>query len=346
MTVSKIEALGTRVFLERLLGIYCIIFNLNTLTLEIKNSKVNLDHPGFMNRPKLLITGAGGFLGWYLCQAARSQWDVYGTIHRNPVAIPGITLFKINLLDQGELIGLMQQIRPDAVIHAAALSRLNDCQNLPDLSFAVNVRASLNLADCCRELEIPCVFTSTDQVFNGLHPPYKETDPVSPINLYGEHKVLAEMGMRSHNPQTIICRMPLMFGMTPHAQSFLQPFVKTLQAGQPLQLFTDEVRTPVSGRSAAQGILLALQHRPDYLHLGGPERISRHQLGRMLVHILNLPETLIQTCQQADVPMVASRPADVSLDSTVAFELGYEPGFLEPELKILLLELRHLSFRL
>jgi dTDP-4-dehydrorhamnose reductase len=286
-----------------------------------------------MTRKKLFITGASGFLGWHLCKVAQLDWDVYGAVNCNPLDCPGITVLPINLTDQHALKGLMKKLRPDAVIHAAALSRPNDCQRNPEESFAVNVQASLNLADYCSALEIPCVFTSTEQVFDGFNPPYAETEIVSPINLYGEHKVMAEEGMRSRNPRTIVCRMPLMFGVTPHAPSFLQSFVSTLQAGKGLKLFTDEVRTPVSGQAAAQGILLALKQGPSCLHLGGTERISRYDFGKVLAKVLGCSEALLQACEQADVPMTAPRPADVSLDSSLAFKLGYCPDSIEAELQ-------------
>jgi dTDP-4-dehydrorhamnose reductase len=286
-----------------------------------------------MTRKKLLITGASGFLGWHLCKAAQVDWQVYGAVNRNTLDCPGTTVLPIDLTDRQALRDLILDLRPNAVIHAAALSRSNDCQNNPDESFAVNVQASLNLAQYCGELKIPCVFTSTDLVFDGLNPPYAETAPASPVNLYGEHKVMAEEGMRACNPKTIVCRMPLMFGVSPHAPSFLQSFVNTLQVGKTLKLFTDEIRTPVSGYTAAQGILLALKQDLSCLHLGGQERLSRYEFGRVLAKVLNCSEDLLQACQQADVPMAAPRPKDVSLDSSLAFKLGYRSVSVEAELK-------------
>lgn len=286
-----------------------------------------------MTQKKLFITGASGFLGWHLCKVAQSDWDVYGAVNCNSIDCPGITVLQLDLTHQHSLKSLMQDLRPDAVIHAAALSRPNDCQSNPDESFAVNVRASLNLAEYCGAVEIPCVFTSTDQVFDGLNPPYDENAPVSPINRYGEHKIMAEDGMKERNPKTIVCRMPLMFGVAPHAPSFLQSFVNTLQEGRSLNLFTDEIRTPVSGQTAAQGILLALKQEPSCLHLGGLERISRYDFGKVLAKVLNCSEELLEACQQADIPMAAPRPADVSLDSSLAFQLGYRPGSVAAELQ-------------
>ena len=141
-------------------------------------------------------------------------------------------------------------------------------------------------------LSIPYVFTSTDLVFDGLNPPYKETDPVSPVNLYGEQKVMAERGILVRYPVAAICRMPLMFGVaTPPATSFMQPFMQTLREGKELSLFTDEFRTPVSGKTAAQGLLLALAIS-GIIHLGGKERVSRYDFGRLLIEVLQLPNGL------------------------------------------------------
>ncbi|HBW58545.1 MAG TPA: NAD(P)-dependent oxidoreductase [Oscillatoriales bacterium UBA8482] len=286
---------------------------------------------------KLLITGASGFLGWHLCQLAQTQWQVYGLTHSKAINLANINLLKTDLTNIQALKTLFQEIKPDAVIHAAAQSQPNFCQQYPDISYQINVIASLAIANLCAEFNIPCVFTSTDLVFNGLNPPYTETDPVSPISYYGEQKVLAEQGMLERYPRTLICRMPLMFGDVPnHATSFIQPFIKTLKQEKVLNLFVDEFRTPVGGSSAAKGLLLALETTSGILHLGGKERISRYEFGLLMADILDLPKHLIQPGYQADIKMFAPRPPDVSLDSSKAFNLGYQPLLIEKELSRLL----------
>lgn len=282
---------------------------------------------------KLLVTGASGFLGWNLCQLAKFDWQIDGTYWTHEVHLPGINFVKIDLSDWQALKQLLADIQPDAIVHLAAQSQPNFCQKNPDISYQVNVTSSVNLANLAAELQIPFVFTSTDLVFDGTHPPYTESDRVCPINIYGEHKVKAEQEILRIYPNSVICRMPLMFGLpSPASQSFIQPFIETLKAGKPLSLFEDEMRSPVSATTAAQGILIALEKcRGEILHLGGKKSVSRYQFGLIMAEQLGLPIDNITTCLQADVPMPAPRPKDVSLNSTKAYGLSYQPPNLRTE---------------
>lgn len=283
---------------------------------------------------KLLVTGASGFLGWNLCHIAQDKWQVVGTYFSHEVKISGATLFQVDLRDFAALDRLFQQVQPDAVIHAAAASKPNFCQTHPEESYRINVGVAINIARLCGERSIPCAFTSTDLVFDGQNPFYKESDPICPINYYGEHKVIAEQKMREIYPAIALCRMPLMFGApSPVSSSFLQGMVSNLKASKEINLFTDEFRTPASARAASQGLLLAIEKQVSgILHLGGKERISRYDFGLLLAEILELPAALIKPGKQADVEMVAPRSPDTSLDSGKAFVLGYQPLSLREEL--------------
>ncbi|MCG8367471.1 MAG: NAD(P)-dependent oxidoreductase [Pseudanabaenales cyanobacterium] len=286
---------------------------------------------------KLWVTGASGFLGWSLCQLAKQDWSVYGVYCSKPLEAPGIRLNQLDLQDLQALKQYFKVIRPEAAIHTAAQSKPNICQIQPDETYPINVTASVNLAKLCAEAEIPYVFTSTDLVFDGQNPPYRESDPPCPINHYGEQKAIAEAEILAAYPLAAVCRMPLMFGArTPTAQSFIQPFLKTLRAGKELTLFTDEFRTPVSATTAAKGLLLALEKVHGRIHLGGQERISRYEFGQLLVEVGQFSPRQLRPCLQQDVPMPAPRPKDVSMDSAKAFALGYTPSLLKPELAAIL----------
>ncbi|ELS04560.1 dTDP-4-dehydrorhamnose reductase [Xenococcus sp. PCC 7305] len=283
---------------------------------------------------KLLVTGASGFLGWNLCQEASAKWEVFGAYYSHAVKIAGVTLSQVDLREYEQLKELFSAIKPDAVIHSAAASKPNYCQQNPQESYEINVTASVNIAKLCAEYQIPCAFTSTDLVFDGQGSFYQESDRVCPICIYGEQKVLAEQKMLSVYPKVSICRMPLMFGLpSPVANSFLQGFISSLKAGQELNLFVDEFRTPASAIAAAQGLLLAIEKQVSgILHLGGRERVSRYEFGLLLAEVMQLPKELIRSGKQSDIVMIAPRSPDTSLNSNKAFALGYNPLPLKEEL--------------
>ena len=283
---------------------------------------------------RLLVTGASGFLGWNICDTAKRHWDVFGTALTNQVDYAGVKIIYVDLRDYSALKRIFDQIHPDAVIHTAAVTDLNYCQAHREETETINVDVSVNIAGLCSDYQIPCVFTSTDIVFDGLTPPYCEKDPVCPVNFYGEQKVKAEEGMLERYPLVTICRMPLMFGISGTAnESFIQQMLQSIKEDREIKLFTDEFRTPISGIAAVQGIFLALSSMKGIIHLGGIERVSRYDFALLLLEILGIQTPCLSPCKQKDMKMLAPRPPDVSLDSSKARALGFKPLLLEEELK-------------
>jgi dTDP-4-dehydrorhamnose reductase len=198
---------------------------------------------------RLLVTGASGFLGWNICRIAKSDWTIYGIYNSHPIDIKGVKLIKNDIGKYNDLKNLFKQVKPDAVIHMAVVPDPNFCQENQSLSYKINTEAAINIAGLCSDLVIPCLFTSTDLVFDGLNPPYREEDEPSPLNIYGEHKTLAEIGMKRRCQSLVICRMPLMFGDPgPVASGFIKPLIRNMKLGIEVNLFKNEFRTPLSGK--------------------------------------------------------------------------------------------------
>ena len=289
---------------------------------------------GIGDMKKLLVTGANGFLGWNICRLAKNTWHLFGTVYSNQVEIPKVNTIKIDLTKHSELKRLFADVCPDAVIHTAAASDPNYCQVNPDVSYGINVGASVNIALLCSDYMIPYVFTSTDLVFDGMKAPYRESDPVCPVSVYGEQKVRAEERILRVYPKSAVCRMSLMFGIPgPVAESFIQPMLLAMKEGRELSLFVNEFRTPLSAEAAVAGLFLALNKVCGTIHLGGKERISRYDFGKLMQRIFKFDNAKIKPCKQDDIHMEAPRPKDVSLDSSKAATLGFRPLPLVEELQ-------------
>ncbi len=283
-----------------------------------------------MSLPRLLITGAGGLLGHALCEAAANRWAVFALGRQAVPAVSGIRWVPAGITDDSRLDEVFDVVRPEAVIHVAAMSQPNACEQSPEASAAVNVEASIRIGARCAAVGLPMVFASSDLVFDGTQPPYGETDPVSPISVYGRHKAAAERQLAAVYPEATICRLPLLFGYAPTGGGFLGELLRTLSAGGRPTLFTDEVRTPVSTQTAAQGLLSMLREPGRTLHLGGREAMSRYQFGLHVAAIMKLPPAVIVPIHLGDLTMPAPRSPNVSLDSTLAECLGFDAGdFIE-----------------
>ncbi len=286
-------------------------------------------------KKKLLLTGASGFLGYHLLWVAQADWEIYGITNSQTPDFAGAKLLKCDICNYIELGNLVEDIEPDAIIHTAAISDANFCQNNKDLTHAVNVEATENLAGIAADYNVPFAFTSSDLVFDGKKGMYREEDERNPVSLYGEQKVLAEDWVLKIYPPATVFRLPLMFGYPAASSSnYLQKFLAQIKQGERVKLFQDEYRSIGGARSIAQGILQLLS-TGSVMHLAGSEKLSRYDFGLKAAKAFNLNEALLESCSQKDVQMAAPRPADVSLDISKALSLGYKPLTADEELQLI-----------
>ncbi len=287
-------------------------------------------------RKRLLVTGASGFLGWNICSVAYKSWDVFGVAFSNPIEVIGANVKVVDLTDSYKLKQLFVDVEPDAVIHAAAAADTSYCQINRNESHKINVDTSINIADLCMKRNIPLVFVSTDMVFDGLNAPYKEEDPVCPVNIYGEQKVMAEKEMIKCYPEMTICRTSIMFGHHPEgSKNWFQKNVESMRMRRDVQLFVDEYRTFLSVRKAVSGLLLAIGNISGILHLSGDERVSRYDFARMVTGVFNINNVRLTPCFLREVPVAAPRATDLSLYNTKAKRLGFNPSSIKKELEVL-----------
>lgn len=251
-----------------------------------------------------LITGAGGLIGSYLLRTAPAfapGWKVRG-----------LTRSDLDLTDCRAVRQAFHDIRPQLLIHCAALSKTQVCQQHPDLARKINVEATALLTELASE--IPFIFFSSDLVFDGRTGNYDESASVNPLSLYAETKVEAERLVLA-NPKHVVLRIALSGGRSPTGdRGFNEEIRRAWQAGLTLTLFTDEFRSPLPAIVTAQAVWgLVAKYEPGLYHLCGAERLSRWQIGQLLAERwpeLN-PKLLPASRRDYHGP---PRPQDVSLN--------------------------------
>lgn len=267
---------------------------------------------------QLLVTGGHGFVAGSILVQAAGSWRVHVLSRSAAGAAPPLCAWhQADPADPVAVERLLQELRPDAIIHTAAIADIDYCQAHPDQARSVNVGFTRTLAAWCARSGARFVFCSTDTVFDGEHAPYRETDSPGPINTYAETKVAAEHVVSELLPGAAIARLALVIGLPVlgAGNSILARMMENLRQGRELRMPLKEVRTPIDVFTAGQALLeLAANDLRGFVHLGGRTRLNRYEMTLLIASRLGLPTHLIFPIEDPSAPGRAPRPRDVSLD--------------------------------
>lgn len=257
---------------------------------------------------KAWVTGAGGLIGNYLVQVAPQfapGWEVRG-----------LTRDQLDLSDFAAVTRAFRADSPALVIHCAALSKSPACQANPALARRLNVEVTQCLAELAAE--IPFLFFSTDLVFDGRQGNYTETDAPNPLSVYAETKLAAETVVL-RNPRHAVVRTSLNGGVSPTGdRGFNEELRRAWRAGQVLNLFTDEFRSPLPAEVTARAVWeLAAQRVSGIYHVAGSGRMSRWEIGQCLAARCPELQPRLRAGSLKDY-QGAPRAPDTTLDCTKA----------------------------
>ncbi len=266
---------------------------------------------------RYLVTGASGQLGSYLLRELHGRADLVAWSGTRCGDLFGVALVPVDFTDLQNLLTAYRAARPDVVIHSAALARISDCHREPSRAHQVNVAATAALAAECARSGARLVFVSTDLVFDGTRGGYREDEEPAPLSVYGRTKLDAENIVRAA-PNAVVARLSLLYGPSLNGRtSFFDEQATALRTGRNVTLFTDEWRTPLDLPTAARALAaLAASEVTGLLHIGGPERLSRYEMGLRLAVALGAEASLILGATRDSVPSPEPRPRDTSLDSS------------------------------
>jgi len=296
---------------------------------------------------KVLITGSNGLLGQHLIPlfVADERYEVIAAgrgVNRLP-SRQGYTYESVNLRNTVSVQQLLEKHHPDIIIHAAAMTQVDECERNKDACWDTNVAATRYLIQAAEKYNAFFLFLSTDFIFDGLEGPYREDDAPNPLSYYGASKVAAERMIRNSKLPWAIVRTVLVYGTAIDMQrSNIITWVKNnLQQGKKIKVVDDQWRTPTLVQDLAEGCkLVADKQATGIFHISGNEMLSPYEMAVQTAQFFKLDLRLIEKVNAKSFVQPAKRPAKTGfvIDKAVQ-ELGYQPRSFAEGLEIIAKEI-------
>ncbi len=266
---------------------------------------------------KIVITGGKGMLGRTLQRELAA--------HEIVVA----DLPEWDITDGERFTAQLMEVKPDVVIHCAAMTKVDDCETNRDLAFKLNEEGSRNVAIACTAAGARLLAISTDYVFSGEPPKepwaWSETDIPRPRTVYGLSKFAGEQMIQMLCPNAAILRIAWLYGAG--GPSFVHTMAKLGAAeGAPLRVVNDQRGNPTSTKTVADVIAFLLT-RPDVsgiVHATCEDQCTWYDLTCELKRLLGdrFPRA-VDPCTTEEYPRPAPRPRNSALKKSVLNVLGY-----------------------
>ncbi len=292
---------------------------------------------------RILVTGSNGLLGQKLTDRilARQDFELIATskganryFHAN-----GYTYAELDICDSDQVKQVLELYHPHAVIHTAAMTNVDACENNKELCHDLNVNAVKNLVEVCKELDIQLMHLSTDFIFDGENGPYTEEDEPNPLSYYGLTKVEAEHILQKSSCRWVILRTIIVYGIVNDmSRTNIVLWAKgALEKGDPINVVFDQWRMPTLAEDLAECCLLAVKHNARGIYnASGKDMMSIVELVEQVADFWGLDKSLINPISSDSLNQTAKRPKKTGfiLDKTMR-DLEYNPHSFREGLAII-----------
>ena len=264
---------------------------------------------------KVLLTGGKGMLGRTLC-AELTDFEVI------PTDLP-----EADITDAAGFDALLKQIKPDAVIHCAAMTAVDKCETEIDFAYKLNAFGTANVASACHRNGIRLIAISTDYVFEGNSDrPYNEFDtPNGGNTIYGKSKFAGEEAIRRHCPNHVICRISWLYGAG--GPSFVHAMINLADGTRPeLKVVADQIGNPTSTLAVARQLRNILNRKElvGTFHLTCEGEATWADFAAEIFRLKGIDQKIVP-CTTAEFPRPAPRPANSRLDKMMLRLSGLPP---------------------
>jgi len=242
---------------------------------------------------RIAITGAAGLFGHGLVEAFSTRHEVFP-----------LTRAEADITDAEAIRAALKQIQPQLIVHPAGIPDIDLCESDPEKAFQVNVQGTRHVAAAAGELGAGLAHISTDAVYDGKKTtPYVETDPTTPITVYGRTKLAAEQAVKAAKglKRWWIFRVPVLFG--PGKVNFIAKGLRRIAAGEEYKVASDQLGCALHTVDAGMKIMEVAESGPGGVyHLANQGTCTRYELacaaaetaGLDTAKVVGLPDSLMQ----------------------------------------------------
>ncbi|SFT99246.1 dTDP-4-dehydrorhamnose reductase [Algoriphagus locisalis] len=294
------------------------------------------------SKKKVFITGANGLLGQKLVSqlVEKGEFQVIAS-GKGECRLPGegFEYVSVDITDAAGVEKALGDIKPDIIIHGAAMTHVDQCELNQEACYDANVNATRYLIKAAEVANAHFIFVSTDFIFSGEEGPLDENAEAAPVNYYGETKLKGEQLVMASKTKWSIARTVLVFGIAHDlSRTNIVLWVKSsLEAGKEIQVVDDQFRTPTLAEDLAAGcILIAEQEAEGVFNISGPDFLTPYDMANITADFFGLNKELIKRADSTTFTQPAKRPLKTGfIIKKAREELGFEPKTFQEAIGIL-----------
>lgn len=291
---------------------------------------------------KVLITGANGLLGQKLVSllSKESKVELIATA-KGQNRLPekeGYIYESMDITNPEDVLSVFDKYAPTHVIHTAAMTNVDQCEEDLEGCELLNVTAVSYLVKACEKHGSFLCHLSTDFIFDGEDGPYKEEARPNPISIYGESKLKAEKIVSQSAIRWAIARTVLVYGIVADMSrtNIILWVKKSLEEGKEIKVVTDQFRTPTLAEDLAMGCWLIIKKEAEgVFNISGKDFLTPYEMAIKTANFFHLDKNLIQQADSSTFTQKAKRPPKTGFSIQKAIDLlGYKPHSFEEGIAI------------
>lgn len=283
------------------------------------------------------VTGASGMLGSALIAHLSKHYKVFATSRKHGIENKSINWDCFDLTNLALLHKWLDKVKPDVVIHCAAIVNIDSCEENSNLAIQLHYKTTKMMADYLSHNNGRLIYISTDSLFDGeKQSAYRESDLTAPLNVYARTKLMGEepVKLMKHG---LVLRTNIVGWTQDGKASFFEWMLKSLINNEPLNLFYDVVFSPLSVYDLSF-IVEKIINKPMFglYHCAGSDSISKYDFGKKMAEIFCLSDLNTNRVSVDSVSFKAKRPKNMALNiEKIKTELEYDFPSAEDTIKLM-----------